>query len=216
VTPLAASAVTDLILACETFFLTGMLAGQPKARWSAAWFWQAALAMLALAALLGGIDHGFFEPSGQTPARQVVQRGTWMVIGLLTGFVFLTAGRQFFRPAVRRVVYLLAGVQFAVYVALILYAGSFLVVILNYAPVMLLMLVLSVAGLASGQGSWPMIVGLLIVFAASAVLSLRIKGPDPLDWNSLYHLGLMPGVVFLYLGGRRLEGIAGTDSRMRP
>jgi hypothetical protein len=215
VSPLAWSAVTDLVLACETFFLTGLLAGRPKARWSAAWYWQVALAMLALSALLGGIDHGFFEPHGPTPARRVVQRATWLVVGLLTWFVFLTASRQFFRPGLRRVGFLAAGVQLVVYVVLILFAGNFGVVILNYAPVMLLLLGLSIGGLKSGKGSWPMIVGILIVFAASAILALRVTVLAPLDWNSLYHLGIMLAVVFLYLGGARLEGMSGNGC-MRP
>ena len=92
---------------------------------------------------------------------------------------------------------------------LILGVGSFGVVVLNYAPVMLLLLGLSIAGLASGKGSWQMIVGILIAFAASAVQALGVNVLAPLDRNSLYHLGIMLAVVFLYLGGLRLERTAG-------
>ena len=203
-TALAWTALTDFVLACEAFFVTGLLAARPKARWSAAWFWQFAMGMLALGALLGGIDHGFVEPLELPEARKPVQRATWLVLGLLTWFVFLTACKQFFPPRTRRWGYLAANLQVASYPALMLLLDSFAVVVVNYGPVLLLLLGLSIAGLRSGKGSWPMVAGLLIALAASAAQAAGLAAP-PLDRNGLYHLGVMVAVGFLYLGGLRLD-----------
>jgi hypothetical protein len=83
---------------------------------------------------------------------------------------------------------------------------SFLVVIVDYAPVVLLLLVLSILGLAEGTGSWQMIVGLVISVVASLCQALGVDTFSPLDRNGLYHVVLMAATVFLFLGGLRLSG----------
>src|SRR5687767_14184634 len=99
-TPLAVTSITNFILACVVFLLAGMLLALPKARGSAAWFWSLTLLILGASALLGGIDHGFFEVHGQLPIRRVLERTNWVLLGLLTATVLATAARQFFSPAV--------------------------------------------------------------------------------------------------------------------
>lgn len=202
---LAVTAITNFILASEAFFVAGLLAARPKARFSAAWLWAAALFTLALSALIGGIDHGFFEPQGQTPVRKVIEHFNWFVIGVLTFLVFVTAARQFLAPSLQRIALAVAGLQLAVYTVLILFVDDFLVVMLSYAPVMLLFLGLNLAGLKSGTGSWPMAAGILIAFAASAVQALGIDMFTPFDRNSLYHFGMMLAVAGLCAGGLRLK-----------
>lgn len=204
-TALAVTAITNFILASETFFVSGLLFPRPKSRYSAAWFWQIAILLLAISALIGGIDHGFFEVIGQTPARVVVQHINWFFLGLLTLFLFLTTARQFFQPPVRTVLYVIAGIQMVVYTIIMLMSNTFLVVIVNYAPVMVLLLVMSIVGLRSGTGSWAMIVGIVISFVASGVQTAGIDVLSPFDHNSLYHFGMMIAVVCLYLGSAQMK-----------
>ena len=56
--------MTNFILASEVFLLAGLLLGRIKVVRSAEGFWSAALLFLGIAALLGGIDHGFLESYG--------------------------------------------------------------------------------------------------------------------------------------------------------
>ncbi len=88
-TALAVTAVTNFILACETFLFTGMLVKTERTSRSAAWFWTWALGLLGLGALLGGIDHGFVEPLGGA-ARYLLQRVNWLVLGGATFCVLMT------------------------------------------------------------------------------------------------------------------------------
>jgi hypothetical protein len=86
----------------------------------------------------------------------------------------------------------------------VLLVDSFLDVILNYAPVVLLLLVMSIIGLRSGRGSPQMVAGILILFAAG----IQAAGVDvftPLDRNGLYHLVSMIGAAILYLGAVQLR-----------
>ena len=160
---------------------------------------------MGISALVGGISHGFFEPDGKTPARRVMDKAKDLAGGVVAFFVLLTAGRQFVGPRAQLIVLLIALVQFGAFAAAVILFESFLVVIIDYAPAVLLLLVLSILGLPEGAGSWQMIVGLALSVAASLFQALGVDRFSPLDRNGLYHLILMAATVFLFLGGLRLS-----------
>ena len=199
----AITAITDLLLAAEAFFLAGRMSRAPKDRFSAAWYFSGVLLLLGVAAFLGGIDHGFFEPANMP--RYLIQRSDWIVLGGVTFCLLMTTAKQFFPPKVQRVVSIVAVVHFIANAAVVLLVDSFLVVILNYVPVMLLLLVMSFIGLSSGRGSPQMIVGILILFAASGIQAAGVDVFTPLDRNGVYHLVSMIGVAFMYFGGVQLK-----------
>ena len=202
-TNLSITAITNFALACEAFFLAGLLARGSRARFSPAWFWTGMMFLLGLSALLGGVDHGFFEAQGLP--RYGIQRTNWIVIGGVTFFVLLTTAAQFFSRRTQRVFVVAGVVQLIGYSVGVLLAGTFTLVIVNYVPVLLLMLGMNIAGLKRGSGTWPMIAGIVILFAASAVQAVGVNVFDPLNASGMYHVLLMLAVVFLYQGGVRLR-----------
>jgi len=204
-TALQVSALTDFLLACLAFFCAGALAAQPAQCRSAAWYWRGAMFFLALAALLGGTDHGFVEPAGLS--RGAIQRTTWVVLGLMTTAVLLTLGAQFLGPARQRLLGGLAAAQLLAYLVAVAVFDSFLVVVVNYLPVILALLAFNLHGLwrRTGEGHGTIVSGILVLLLASAVQALRIDTFSPIDHDGLYHLISMPGVVLLYFGGRRLK-----------
>ncbi len=199
------TAVTNFILASEVFLFSGLLLGKGHRLGSASMLWALAMLFLAIGALAGGIDHGFFEPYGSSPTRVLMQKITWICLGLVALFALLTTGWQFFTGGRARIVFLVIGlVQLAVFIVPALLSDNFIVVIIDYAPVMILFLVLNFVGLRAGTGSWAMIVGLLLSFAASALQALGFDALSPLDRNGVYHVLMMASVVFLFLGGQSL------------
>jgi hypothetical protein len=200
---LAITSITNFVLASEVFFLAGMLTQKPKARFSAAWFWNGMMILLGLATLIGGIDHGFFEGPGLP--RYFIQRSTWIVLGAMTFFLLMTIAMQFFSRQVQRLFLIFGIIQFTANTIAVLLIDNFLDVILNYTPVMLLLLVMNFINLKNGPGSRSMITGILILFVASAIQGLGIDIFNPLDRNGLYHLVSMVGIVFMYLGGLHLR-----------
>ena len=202
---LAITSITNFILASELFFLAGLMVKTPKARFSAAWFWGGAMLALASSALIGGIDHGFVEPAGLP--RSFIQRPNWIVVGLATFCMLLATARQFFPRRWQRPALILGAIQLIVYAVAVLLVDDFRVVIVNYAPVMLLLLLMNVIGLKRGAGTWQMVVGILVLLAASAVQALDVDVLRPLDQNGLYHVISIVGVLFMYWGGQRLKVI---------
>ena len=206
VTALRVTAVTNFVWACEVFLLAGLLLGDAPSARSAAAAWGAALLLMGIGALLGGIDHGFLEPHGDSRLRVLVQRLMWVSVGVLTFFALLTIGLQFASPGTFRILLIAGIVQLAVFTVLVVFVNHFLVVIVNYAPVMILFLVLNVVGLRAGTGSPAMVAGLGLSFVASAVQAIGVDVFHPVDRDGLYHIVLMLSSVFLFLGGRNLSG----------
>jgi hypothetical protein len=203
VTATALTSITDFLLAGETLFLAGLTSGITKARFSAAWFWSGVLLLLGLGALIGGIDHGFFEAS-QMP-RYFIERVNWVVLAGMTFCLLMATARQFFSPRMQHAVLVAGIIQFAADTVAIFTIDSFLDVVLNYAPVIILLLILNIAGLKKGTGSWSMIAGILVLFAASAIQASGMDAFDPIDHNGLYHLVSMIGVALLYRGGKSFQ-----------
>ena len=202
-TVLAVTSITNILLASVVFFLAGRMSRTPKERFSAAWYFTGVLLLVGVAALIGAVDHGFFEPAGLP--RYFIQRADWIVLGGVTFCLLMTTAKQFFAPRIQRIVLIVAMIQFAVDTIAVLLVDSFLDVILNYAPVMLLFLAMNFVGLRTGIGSMQMIIGILILSAASAIQAAGWDALSPLDHNGVYHVVSILGVVFLYLGGVRLS-----------
>ncbi len=134
-----------------------------------------------------------------------MQKATWLAAGVLALFTLLTTVRQF-APGTWWTPWLAAGLaQLAVFAFLAIRIDSFVVVILDYTPVAVALLVLSAAGARSGSGSWQMALGLALSFAASAVQAAGVDALSPVDRNGLYHLILIVASLFLCAGGLRLK-----------
>ena len=205
-TALGVTAITDFVLAGEALFLAGLLVARPKQRWSAVWYWQGVLLMLALGAFIGGVDHGFFQIAGETHVRKMVQHTTWVVLGVLTAATVMTVVAQFLDTRWRRIGAIAAAVQFVLFVIAIPIVDSFAIVIVNYVPVMLWSLVCNIRGLRDGTGTWPMILSIVVALAASTAQALGLRLSDAIDRNGVYHLGMMIAVWLSFLGGLRLKG----------
>jgi hypothetical protein len=105
VTVLAVTSITNILLASVVFFLAGQMSRTPKERFSASWYFTGVLLLLGVAALIGAVDHGFFEPAGLP--RYLIQRADWIVLGGVTLCLLMTTAKQFFPPRVQRIVLIL-------------------------------------------------------------------------------------------------------------
>lgn len=202
--PLELNAITDFILACEVFFLAGRFFEVPKVVFSPAWWWNVAIIVLGTSTLIGGIDHGFFDIPNRDSGIYITKLN-WSLLGLTTFAILMMISKQFFSDKVQRIALGIGVVQLIVYIYLVIVNEAFLVVIINNLPVFMLLLAINIVKYPTGLGSWEMIVGVLILIAASLVQSLGVDIFSPLDRNGLGHLILMVGVLFLFKGGIKLD-----------
>lgn len=198
------TAITNFLAAGEAFLAAGFLLGRIPFGVSAAFFWGLTVLFLAAGLLLGGLDHGFFEPKGNTLGRMILRKVTWICVGITTFFTLLTALYRFAPAGWRFPVIIIGLLQLLTFCFFAIRSRNFLVVIINYAPVLLILLALNIFGLPSGSGSWFFIIGILISIAASVIQALGVDKFSPLDRNGLYHVIVMAAVVFFFIGGLAL------------
>ena len=198
------TAVTNFIVAGEMYFFAGLFFNRTHARFSASWLWAVSMLLMATNMMIGGIDHGFVENLFSVEVDPL-ERINWTVIGVMTLTVFAATARQYFKPSVERILLILAAVQFVIYLVVMFMNEDFLVVIINYAPVLLLLLVCTAFGLKNGTGRWSMVLGIVIAFIASGVQAADIDTFSPINNDGLYHIILFFGAIFLYLGGYQFK-----------
>lgn len=198
---LALSALTDVVLACELFFLAGLSLRTDVMPLSPAWIWGVTLALIGLASMLGAIDHGFFETIGHELHRPLVI-ATRLVI-VLGSLCMITAAACQYLAGARRVLAIGAGCLVALWpVFMILTSDDFLSVILYYSLGLIFLLVLSAVKFRQNRGTAAMIVGILLTLAVSAMIPAQSEGFWGLGLYGSYHVLLMPIVILLFLGGR--------------
>ncbi len=198
-------ALTDYLLGLESAWFAIVLAREGRDAPAVRYF-SLAFAGLALAALLGGTSHGFFN-TATGPVHFIWWWTTLLAIGMAaTGFALAGLLLLGMRPA--------PGYQrlslglFLLYAAVTFLRPDFLFAILFYLPALFICL----AGFvicnrrAAGRAAASGITGILLVLLASAGQQLGIGlQAISLSHNALYHLLLMPALWLIFRSARSLS-----------
>jgi hypothetical protein len=193
--------LTDILLAALTaYFAFGVWSVAKTSRRLSQRFWAVAFAAFALAALLGGSWHGFQALLSPTVA-EFLWRATTGMIGLagmllLIGALYATVDD----PWRSRLIFLVIG-KFFLYLVFVNLYDSYAIVIADYAPSLLAVLVLSLLRLKSAAFAvWGVAGVLFAVVAALAQLS-EISLHEYFNYNDLYHAIQAVSFWLLYRAG---------------
>ena len=210
-------ALTDFGLAIECAAFVTWLCRQPDAGSPLRAGFIALFAGVGLAALLGGITHGFLPDQRAWPDR-VLWHGTLIAIGV-AALASWTIGAHLCLPrTVARGITMLAGLVFAGYVAVVLFVSqSFTAAIVFYLPAAaFLLLAFGIAWLRRRAGFLLAgIAGVVLMFVAAGIQQSGI-GLHPLyfDYNALYHLIQALALCLIFLAARGiLHGAAAGRTR---
>jgi hypothetical protein len=203
-------ALTDVLLAIVALACLLYLArGGARASTTGVAFrtriWTATLSLLAFAAAMGAVAHGF-----QMSPR--LNRALWMPLNLALGlviaiFVVGVVLDQWGEPAARRVLPILLGVGVLFFGVTVVIPGSFVVFILYEAVAMLFALAVYIWVAARGTlpGAWWMVAGVAITILAAVIQTQRgllVTLIWPCDNNGLFHLVQIAGLLALTVGLR--------------
>jgi hypothetical protein len=200
------AAVTDVLLAMVA--LTGLLyLSRPSAGGGAfkvqVWSW--ALGLLAFAAALGAIAHGF-KMSAQL--NRLLWKPLNLALGLTVALFVVGVAYDLWGPAIaRRALPIMIAMGVAFFAVTVLVPGTFLVFIAYESLAMLFALVAYILLAARGQlhGAAVMALGILVSIVAAAVQangSVSIKVLWEFDHNGVFHLIQIVGVIVLVVGLR--------------
>lgn len=199
ITPLQLVSITDFILGTLCLFLAGALYGKsqdfsfskPSSKLVLFIFF------VGLAAFMGGLDHGFFQPIDQ---RYIPTTLTYLFIAFATYFLFKYTIQLFFSENIGKILSVIALLQLAIFVGCSFYIHQFLLVIANYSPILLLFFILNILHLKSKKGNVYFVITCITIILATLVQSLGFQISTLLNEDTLYHLIAMAAYVFYYFG----------------
>lgn len=159
----------------------------------------------AIAAAAGGTSHGFGPQLGPA-AHFLLWKSTVLAVGV-TAFLFLAAAAvAALGPRIRRVALALGGAQLAVYSVWMLGHDDFIWVILQYVPVMLVVLAIEAREMQRGvPGAGWIVLGIITSLAGAGVQASGFTLHEHFNNNDLYHVIQMAGTVALYRGAKLLR-----------
>ena len=191
------TAITDYILALETLILGILLLRgalqTPVKLWAVAFF------VLAIAAIAGGTFHGFID-SLDPLAAHILWKITLIAVGIAT-FSMLSAAILAFSNQ-RMILFALAAIQFCVYIFFVARGNDFRIVIFDYVPAMILIVILAYT--AKAQSAGYILTAVLLSFVGAGIQSSNIQLHKNFNHNDIYHVIQMIAMYFFYRAGKLL------------
>ncbi len=207
---------TDLILAGMSFYFGHVLYWHAKyhgknnsygRRYSQ--FWGIVFLFLGFASFLGAVAHGVPHMSGEYP----ILRGAWpftvMCMGMVSFYLLLTIAMEYF-PRQRNIIFILAYIKVMAFLSLMFgypkkYFGefqnvSFNLVILDYAPIMLLLLALNIKDIIKKKSpaAQKMVMGIVVSILGTAVQMSGFTIHQHFNHNDIYHVIQMVAITLMF------------------
>lgn len=193
--------ISDFVLSALCMFLAGVLFGQLRSHSSGYGAICYFLLFSGLAAFMGGLDHGFFEPIGK---RYVIRTMTYIFIAAATYFLLRYTIMAFFKGQLRRILLSAAIVQLVVFVFMAFRTHDYMLAIGNYAPVLLLFFVMNLIHVKRSMTEL-----LFVLFCATSVVATLVQvldvGLPGMNGDTLYHVIGLLAYALVYMGGRSIE-----------
>lgn len=200
-------ALTDFVLALECGWFSAWLFGRRAAIGRPGAAFIAFFAAVGIAALLGGISHGFL-PDHQSALARTVWAGTLIAIGAAAFSSWVAGARLCLSDIAATRLTFFAAVLFLIYVVVVAFVTqSFAVAIMHYLPAAaFLMLAFALAYRARRAGFFLAgTAGVALTFIAAGVQYLGIGlHPVYFNHNALYHLIQAVGLLLIFWTARGL------------
>ena len=199
--------LTDLLMAVLGGVWGARLVAAGRRRGERAVFsWGSAFLAAAVAALAGGVTHGY-GPSLRPLAAFFVWKLTLGAIGLAALLLLAAIAYAYLPPARRRILLTLAAAQLALYLAWISVTDDFRAPLVDYGLALLVVLAFAAHGALTRRDAasgW-IVAGTLVAFLAAAVQASGLTLHPQLNHNDLYHLIQLVSLYLLFRGGMRLR-----------
>jgi hypothetical protein len=193
--------ISDFVLSALCLFLSGFLFGNIKSYASPSGLLSFFLLFIGLAAFMGGIDHGFFEPIDQ---RYIPRTLTYLLIAAATFVLFKYTISTYFKGPLSRVLLLIAYLQLITFVISSFFYHHFLLVVGNYSPILILFFIMNVLNIKRSKSELNFTLFCLMMIIATLVQVLEIKISDSLNGDTLFHIIAFIAYLFMFKGVKEI------------
>ncbi len=162
----------------------------------------------SVAALLGGIQHGFFPQHKFINLDRILLRGILLAVGTGTLAIWIIGAELLFDEPLRQLVEIVAVLAFLVYLALTLtHRPHFGIAVIYYLPAVLFMFTVFLVDYWHSRQVNMLIgaAGTLLMLSAAWVQRVKIAlHTRYLSHNALYHVVLGAALLFVFIACRSL------------
>lgn len=203
--------VTDLILALEGFVVGHILFWNLSKKFDKEYYklWSMSFLFLGVGSLFGGLYHGLSPNEATYPFIKNFWPISVFSIGLASYYMLLSIVCEFFYSH-KKMLYLLAFLKLGLFIFFAVTSGlKFFVVICDYAPVLILLLIMNLYSYLKTrrQSYLQMVIGIIISLLGSFVQMSHLGFSQSLNHNDIYHIIEMVALFVMYraLAARRYQ-----------
>ncbi len=191
---LALVSISDFVLSATCLFLSGVLFGQIRSHTSRYGVLCYFLLFAGISAMIGGIDHGFFELIDR---RYVPRTLTYISIAIATFLLFRYTILTFFNGTIKKALTILAIVQLIAFITASFFYHDFLLVVGNYAPVLLLFFVLNLIHIKRSKTEFNFTLFCIVSVIATMVQVFDLGITQAINGDTLFHaLAIIAYIIF--------------------
>jgi hypothetical protein len=191
--------ITDYLLAGIAIFLAWQIFRKNQSKSARLWAWG--LIMTAVAAIAGGTSHGFSLYLSET-AKSVIWKTTVYAIGITSLLMLSGTILASLQGVWQRFLLGMIFIKFLFYAYWMISHNEFKYVIYDYAPAMLLIIVLQTSArfkYKAASAPW-LISGIVVSFIAAGIQLSGFTIHEHFNHNDLYHVIQMVALYIIYRG----------------
>ena len=160
------------------------------------------LLFVGLSAFMGGLDHGFFEPINQ---RYLTRTLTYVCIAAATLFLFRYTILTYFTGKISQVLLVIGYIQFIVFASTSFMYNDFMLVVCNYAPVLLFFFTMNLLNLKRSKSEIKFTMFCVIMIIATVVQILGIGISESVNGDTLFHIIALISYLFFFSGAKKIS-----------
>lgn len=204
ITALALVSLSDFILGLVCIFMAGNLFGSLDQHFSRYGMATYFLLFAGLAAFMGGIDHGFFEPIHQ---RYYPRTLSYIMVALATFMLFNYAIKTYVKRSFQNVLHTVSVLQLIAFCVASFYIHNFLLVVGNYAPVLLLFFILNTLHHKKSKSAWYFMWFSIILIIATLIQVFDLGLTQRVNGDTLFHIVAIIAYLFYFKGSKQIPKI---------
>ena len=189
--------ISDFALSMVCLFLAGLTLGNGKTNKSPDKFLGYFILFVGLSAFMGGINHGFFESLNQSYYPRLL---TYVFAAAGTFFIFSYTIKVFTKGKIFNILNIVSYIQFIGFVLASFYIDNFILVIGNYAPILLFFFMMNLINFKKGKKEKYFTFFCIVMNIGTFIQVAKINISEIINNSSLFHVIVLFGYIIMYFG----------------
>ncbi len=189
--------ISDFALSMVCLFLAGLTLGNGKTNKSPDKFLGYFILFVGLSAFMGGLNHGFFEPLHQSYYPRLL---TFIFAAGGTFCIFNYTIKVFTKGKILNILNIVSYIQLIGFVLASFHIDNFILVIGNYAPILLFFFMMNLINFKKGKKEKYFTFFCIVMNIGTFIQVAKINISEIINNSTLFHVIVLFGYIIMYFG----------------